>query len=205
MKKILFLILFLSGMMFSQELTGDNPYKAQFKKDPLNYRSLPMVFYRASDTTYWSPVHADGILTVGLPTVTDTSLGALIVSVNNQPQFHYTNAEILVDSTDATVNSAYTHYNVASYDRSTIAVNFDDSTTARFYSSIYAAPDFTDETSGDWGDITFAVVGADSVDYGTNTNWYITEALSPNEWILIKYTKRGDTNSIKIGVKKKGN
>ena len=201
MKKILFLILFLSGAMFSQELTGDNPYKAEFKKDPLNYRSLPTVYYRASDTTYWSPVHVDGVI-VMQSVAYDSSLGGDIVFVGNQPQFHYTETEVLVDSTDALVSTYYTHYNVASYDRSTIAVNFDDSTTARFYSSIYESPDFLDETSGDWGDITNAVVGADSVDYGTNTNWYITEALSPNEWILIKYTKRGVTNSIDIAVKK---
>lgn len=203
MKKILLFILFLSGMMFSQELTGTNPYKAEYKKDPLNFRTLPVVFYRVSDTTFWNAAHVEGLLSVGLPSVTDSSLGALIVSVNNQPQFHYTETEVLVDSTDALVNSAYTKFNVQSYNYSTIAVNFDDSTTARFYSSIYESPDFTDETSGDWGDITNAVVGADSVDYGTNTNFYITDVLSPNEWILIKYTKRGDTNSIDIAVKKR--
>lgn len=117
--------------------------------------------------------------------------------------FHYTSTLVLIDSTNASVGSDYTYFNVASYNNSTVAVNFDDSTTARFYSSIYGSPDFTDETSGDWGDITNAVVGADSVDYGTNTNFYITEVLSPNEWILIKYTKRGVTNSIDIAVKKR--
>ena len=184
MKEILLIIIFLSGAIFSQELTGDNPYKVEFKKDPLNYRSLPTVFYRASDTTYWSPVHVDGVMKVAMSgTTTDTAV-------------------VLVDSTNATVQSSYVYFSMNSFKYAAIAVNFDDSTSSTFYSSIYSDADTTDETSGDWGDITNAIVGADSVAFGANTNYYITDALFPNALILIKYNKWGDTNSIKIGVKK---
>ena len=111
-------------------------------------------------------------------------------------------AVVLVDSTNATVQSSYVYFSMNSYKYAAIAVNFDDSTSATFYSSIYSDADTTDETSGDWGDISTAVIGADSVAFGTNTNYYITDALFPNALILIKYNKWGDTNSIKIGVKK---
>ena len=200
MKK-LFLLLFviLPTILFSQNVVTP-PLPLDENQKPVS------VIYVKVGTDYF-PVNSDtnGILSISIPGVTDTTVLALRFIGLNMPQYHYTATEVLVDSSDVGVGIAYVKYNVASYDRSTIAINFDDSTSAQFFSSIYSDPDFFDETSGDWGDITNAVVGVDSVAFGTNTNYYVTEALSPNEWILIKYKKWGTTNSIDIAIKKKGN
>lgn len=164
MKKIILLLMFLSGVILAQERLAT--------EIPIDWNNRPasIMYVQNSDGTY-SPMSPDTTV-------------------------------VLVDSTNATVQSSYVHFPMGSFKYAAIAVNFDDSTSATFYSSIYPDADTTDETSGDWGNISTAVIGSDSVAFGTNTNYYITDALFPNALILIKYNKWGDTNSTKIGVKK---
>ena len=193
MKKILLLILFLSGTILSQqELTGTNPYKAEFKKDPLNYRSLPVVFYQISDTTYWNPAHVDGLLSIGIPSVTDSNSNVLNVSVNNQPQFHYTNPNEVLAFTNSDTDTSVAVIDLQSYPYFTLQVLESGGVTLKVFISNIAGASATDPTDGNWLDYSTTLLGGATV--VDTDGFYIQDTKLPALKIMIWAATSDATN-----------